>query len=212
MIKSTTCTATNTLRARSVKSVGCASDSVKTSRDVSTSAKCSWKCRDASLRTLNVLFTHHTLSLSSQRPSSGSTYTGSPSNMGVFMKATQISKNLIGEVLHWSHCQQNFGDFESTRGAVASCAQGCCELSHHETRSDLLGSLRPVTPTCGTDFASHLNSWNCLTHGKTYHQSSSRFTASTTSSVGKSSSVSSSTLEEFLMIESNSALLISACS
>ena len=44
MIKASTCTAVNTLRARSTKSVGCASDRV------STAAKCLWKSREASLK------------------------------------------------------------------------------------------------------------------------------------------------------------------
>ena len=47
--KSSTCTAMNTLRARSTKRVSCASDRVKPSRDVSTAAKCSWKSRSRSV-------------------------------------------------------------------------------------------------------------------------------------------------------------------
>ena len=52
-IKSSTCTEVNTLRAWSTKSVGCASDRVKPGRNVSTSAKRSWKSRDTSLNPFN---------------------------------------------------------------------------------------------------------------------------------------------------------------
>ena len=91
MIKSSTRTAMNTLRARSTKRVGCASDRVKPSLDVSTAAKCSWNIREASLKPLKARLKHQTVSFCSWRPSGGSTYTGSPSGMGVFMKATLMS-------------------------------------------------------------------------------------------------------------------------
>ena len=53
-IKWSTCMEMNTLRARSTKSVGCASERVRPSRDVRTSAKL-WKSRDASLKVCLVL-------------------------------------------------------------------------------------------------------------------------------------------------------------
>ena len=56
MIESSTCTAMNTSRARSTKSVGCASDRAKPSREVSPSAKCSWKSREASLKPFKAFF------------------------------------------------------------------------------------------------------------------------------------------------------------
>ena len=91
MIRSSTCTAMNTLRTRSTKSVGCAAGRAKPSRDVSTSAKCSWKSRDASFKPFETLSRHRTVPLRSERSSCGSAYTRSPSRMGEFMKATVIS-------------------------------------------------------------------------------------------------------------------------
>ena len=55
-IKPSTCTTMNTLRAWSTKSAGCASERAKPSRDVSTSAKCSWVSRDAFLNPFNAFF------------------------------------------------------------------------------------------------------------------------------------------------------------
>ena len=74
------------------------------------------------------------------------------------------------EVFRQSHRQQHSRDLKPRSGTVEVCIQRICELSHHETHSHLLWSLSPVTPACRPDFASHLSSQNCLTHGRTFHQ------------------------------------------
>ena len=63
MIRSPMFTAMNTLRARSTKSVGCASERAKPISDGSTPAECSWKSRDAFFNPFSAFVRHHTMSL-----------------------------------------------------------------------------------------------------------------------------------------------------
>ena len=104
-----------------------------------------------------------------RKPSGGSMYTGPPSSLGAFMKATlpspkqtvrPSSRARTNKTL--ATCKQGFG--------LQKAASRSCERSHHKPNLPLLGSLPPATPTCGPDFASHLCSRNCLTHGKTINQ------------------------------------------
>ena len=192
MIKSSTCTAMNTLRARSTKSVGCASDRVKPSRDVSTAAKCSWKSREASLKPFkSSLETPNRIIVLVETLRRFHAHRVALRHGRVHESNTNITEQ-SGEVFRQSHRQQHSRDLEPKSGTVEVCVQRICELPHHKMRSHLFWSLSPVTPTCGPDFAGHLNSRNCLNTGKLFIGSSSRFTPSTTSSRGSSSNVSSS--------------------
>ena len=134
MIKSSTCTAMNTLRARSTKRVGCASDRVTPSRDVSTAAKCSWITVQSSLETPNRVFVlvetfrrlHvHRIALRHGR---------------VHESDTNVTEQ-NGEVFRQSHRQQHSRDLEPRSGTVEVCVQRNFELSRHETRSHLCWPL-----------------------------------------------------------------------
>ena len=96
-------------------------------------------------------------------------YTGPPSSLGAFVKATLPSpkktvrsSSRATTVKTLATCRQGFG--------LQKAASRSCERSNHKLNLPLLGSIPPATPTCGPDFASHLCSRNCLTHGKTIHQ------------------------------------------
>ena len=74
------------------------------------------------------------------------------------------------EVLRQSHRHQDSCDLETRSGTVEVGVQRVCELSHHEARPHLLGSLPPVTPSSRPNLSTRFSSRNCLIHRKTLHQ------------------------------------------
>ena len=123
-------------------------------------------------------------------------------------EATVVPRNKNGEIFQLSQNQQDSRDFQTRSVTGETGVRRSCELSHHKPSSHLLGPLLLVTPTFDPDFAV-TSARGTLETGALFSWLSSRFMPAATSSLGRSSSVSSSTHEPSLTVDSNSDLLTS---
>ena len=119
-----------------------------------------------------------------------------------------MPRNKNGEIFQLSQNQRDSRDFQTRSVTGETGVRRSCELSHHKPSSHLLGPLLLVTPTFDPDFAV-ASARGTLETGALFIWLSYRFMPAATSSLGRSSSVSSSTHEPSLTVDSNSDLLTS---